>query len=79
MVSAPMNMVSSSAARMQQPVGEDVAALGIGGELDLVDREEGDRPVERHRFDGADEIARLGRDDLLLAGDQGDRRWRPSA
>ena len=30
------------AARMQQPVGEDVAALGVGGELDLVDGDEVD-------------------------------------
>ena len=25
---------------MQQPVGEDMAAFGVGAELDLVDREE---------------------------------------
>ena len=42
MVSAPRNMVSSLAARVQQAVGEDVAALGIGAQLDLVDREEAD-------------------------------------
>ena len=43
------------AAGMQQPVGEDVAALGIGAELDFVDGEE--RPtsrVDRHRLDRAD-------------------------
>ena len=45
-------------ARMQQAVGEDVAALGIGGELDLVDGEEVDVEVERHRLDGADPVAR---------------------
>ena len=65
------------AAGVQQPVGEDVAALGIGAELDLVHREEFDRPVERHRLDGADEIGGVGRDDLLLAGDQRDVRARP--
>jgi hypothetical protein len=64
------------AARMQQPVGEDMATLGIGAELDLVDGEEIDRSlaqaVERHRLDGAEEVARPRRNDLLLAGDQRD-------
>ena len=55
---------------MQQPGGEDMAALGIGAELDFVDREELDRPVERHRLDGADEIGRVRRQDLFFAGDQ---------
>jgi hypothetical protein len=55
---------------VQQAAGEDVAALRIGRELDLVDGAQGDRPVERHRFDGAHEIGRPRRDDLLLAGDQ---------
>ena len=61
-----------AAARVQQAVGEDMAALGVGAELDFVDRQELDRAVERHRLDRADEIARHGRDDLLLAGDQRD-------
>ena len=55
---------------MQQPRGKDMAALGIGAELDLIDREELDRPVERHRFDRADEIGRVRRQDLFFAGDQ---------
>ncbi len=59
--------------RMQQAVGEDVAALGVGAELDLVHRQELDVARQRHGFDGADEIVRPRRDDLLLAGDQGDR------
>ena len=57
---------------MQQAIGEDVAALGIGGELDLVDGEEVDVDVARHRLDGAHPIARALRLDLLLAGDQRD-------
>ena len=57
---------------MQQAVGEDVAALGVGAELDLVDGEELDLAVERHRLDRADEIARRQRHDLLFAGDQRD-------
>ena len=60
------------AAGVQQPVGEDVAAIGVGAELDLVDREELRVAVERHRLDRAGEPARIGRDDLLLAGDQRD-------
>ena len=58
------------AARVQQAVGEDVAPVRIGAELDLVDAQEGDRPVERHGFDGAQEVARARRQNLLLAGDQ---------
>ena len=56
---------------MQQSVGEDVAALGVGAELDLVDSQEVDLALQRHRLDRADEIVRLGRDNLFLAGDQG--------
>ena len=40
MVAAPSSSVSLAAARMEQPVGEDVAALAVGGELDLVDGDE---------------------------------------
>ena len=57
---------------MQQAVGEQVAAVGIGAHLDFVDAEEGDAPVDRHRLDGAQEPRRLGRNDLFLAGDQRD-------
>ena len=46
------------AARMQQPVGEDMPALGVGAELDFVDREELDLALERHRLDRAEEPAR---------------------
>ena len=60
------------AARVQQPVGEHVAALGVGGELDLVDRQEVDLDLARHRLDGGDPVARVFRPDLLLAGDQRD-------
>ena len=59
-----------AAARVQQPVGEDVAALGIGGELDLVDREEIDVDVARHRLDRRDPVAGTLRLDLFLARDQ---------
>jgi hypothetical protein len=59
---------------MQEPVGEDVAAFGVGAELDFVDGEEFHLAVERHRLDRADEILRIGGDDLFLAGDEGDAR-----
>jgi hypothetical protein len=59
-------------ARMQQSMGEDVAALGVGAELDLVDGEELDPAVERHRLDRAHPIARRQRHDLFFAGDQRD-------
>ena len=57
-------------AGMQQARGKDMAALGIGAELNLVDGEEIDGPIERHQFDGAHEIRRVGRQDLFFAGDQ---------
>ena len=60
----------------QQPVGEHVAALGIGAQLDLVDREETDLEVLGHGFDGGDEVARGRRLDPFLAGDQGRPRRR---
>ena len=57
-----------------------MAAVGIGAQLYLVDGEEVDRPVERHRFDGADKIGRVWRQDLFFAGDQrdGPRAPRPN-
>ena len=61
-----------AAALVEQAVGEDVAAVEIGGELDLVDRDEGEVEIARHRLDGRDPVARSVRLDLLLAGDQRD-------
>ena len=60
------------AADVEQAVGEDVAAVHVGGELDLVDGHEGHVEVAGHRLDGADPVARPVRLDLLLAGDQRD-------
>jgi hypothetical protein len=48
---------------VQQAVGEDMAPVRIGAKLDLVDRQERHRPVERHGFHGAEEIARARRHD----------------
>ena len=60
------------AAGMQNAIGEDMAPLGIGGHLNLVDGKKADRPLERHGFDRADEVLRGRRDDLFLARHQGD-------
>ena len=57
-------------APMQHAVGEHVAAFEIGGELDFIDREEGDVEIARHRLDGGHPETRIARLDLLLAGDQ---------
>ena len=58
------------AAGVEQPVGEDVAAVGVAAELDLVDGEEVGADVDRHRLDGADPVGRPRRHDPLLAGDE---------
>ena len=62
---------------MQQALGEYVAAVGVGAELDLVDGEEfrsdeAAATVDRHRLDRAGEIPCAGGHDLFLAGDQRD-------
>ena len=64
---------------MEQAIGEDVAALAVGAELDLVHGEEVDAPVERHRLDRADEVRGRAGHDALLAGDEGDRAPGPAA
>ncbi len=46
---------------------EDVAALAVGGELHLVDREEVRAQVGRHRLDRAHPVGGLLRDDALFA------------
>jgi hypothetical protein len=63
---------SPEAPRPQKAVGEDVAALAVGGELDLVHGQELDPAVERHRLHRAHEVAARG-NDPLLARDEGDR------
>ena len=66
-----------AAAGAEHSVGEDVAALGIDAELRLVDRREGEIALvssaflaDGHAFGGAQEVARVGRDDALLAGEE---------
>ena len=43
-----------ASAAVEHAVGEDMAALEIGAELHLVDGEEGDVEIARHRLDGRD-------------------------
>ncbi len=71
-------MVSPKPRAMQDAIGEHVAAVEIARDLDFIDGDELYRPIERHRLDRADEIARAFRGDLLFAGDQR-RRARPLA
>ena len=61
------------AAHVEQAIGEDVAAVAVGGELDLVDGHERRLEVARHRLHGRHPEAGAGRLDLLLAGDERDR------
>jgi hypothetical protein len=57
---------------MEQPFSEDVASLVMTHKLDLVYGHEVDFSLDGHRFDRADPVARKARDQLFLAGDQGD-------
>ncbi len=62
------------APRPQQPVGEDMAALGVAAELDLVHRHEIRADLHRHGLDGADPVLRpLGNDPLLAGHERHDR------
>ena len=58
--------------RAQDAIGEHMAALAIGAELRLVQRDERDVALQRQALGGAQEPARVGRHDPLLAGDQRD-------
>ncbi len=55
---------------VKHAIGEDMSALEIGPELHLVDGQKGDVEVARHGFDSQHPVARIGRLDLLLAGDE---------
>ena len=57
-------------ARVQQPVGENIAPVGIGAELDLVDGQKLGAQAQRHRLHRADPVGGARRHDALLAGDQ---------
>ncbi len=58
-------------ARVEQPVGENVPAFAIRRELRFVERHEGaTTAIARHGLRRAEEIARIGRLDPFLAGDE---------
>ena len=58
---------------IEQPVGEDMPPFPVGGQLRLVQRDEGMAATGAvHRFRRAQEIARTGRFYPFLASDQGD-------
>ena len=59
-------------AAIEQPVGEDVPAVEVSAQLHLVNGDEGDVEIARHRFDRGNPVARMLRLDLLFAGDQRD-------
>ncbi len=59
-----------AAAQMQDAVGEDVAALEIAGQLNLVDGNERGVGLARHGFHRTDRISGAVGLDLLLAGDE---------
>ena len=61
----------ADAARVQQPVGEDVAAVEAHRRLDLIDGEAVDRHFDRHGLNGCHPVAGVGRHDPLFAGHQG--------
>jgi hypothetical protein len=57
---------------VQDAIGEDMAALEIGRDLDFIDGEKRHVEIPRHRLHGGDPVARLRRLDLLFARDQRD-------
>jgi len=59
-----------AAAAMQDAVGEDMAALEIGRDLDFIDGEERDVEIPRHRLHGGNPEPRFRRFYLFLTGNQ---------
>src|SRR3954471_7917620 len=62
-----------TSAAIEHAVGEDVTAFEIGPELNLIDSKKGHVEIPRHRLHGRYPVARIGRLDLLLAGNKRDR------
>lgn len=58
------------AALVEHRIGEDMAPIGIGNELNLIDRDETHLKVAWHGLDGRDPVARMFRLDLLLTRDE---------
>ena len=60
-------------AQIEQPVGEDMAPVEIGCELNFIHRHESKVEIARHRLDGRNPVARRFRLDFFLARDERDR------
>ena len=56
--------------RASAPMVQRLAAIRVGAELNLVDRDKFHSAIKWHGFHRAGEPPRLWRDDLLFAGDQ---------
>ncbi len=69
---APSSSVSERPRRCSSPIGKDMAALEVAGQLHLVDGDELRLGLPRHGFHRADRIARHVRADLFLAGHKRD-------
>ena len=54
---------------MKEAIGKHMAALRIGCELNFIDSNEIDRARYGHGFYGANEIARIGRDNFFFPRD----------
>ena len=55
---------------MKQTVREDMTAVGIRAELNFIDCQEFNWPIQRHRFYGADKPPWIGRDQFFFTRDQ---------
>ena len=62
-------------ARIQQPVGEDMPALGIRTELNFIDRKKIRPKAHRHRLNGAHPVLHPFGDDTLLPSHKRHNGW----
>ena len=60
-VPAPIRQRLLASALVEQVISKDMTAIEIGGELHLVDGDEGEIEIARHGFRRADPVARLAR------------------
>jgi len=55
---------------MQQAISKDMATLVIGANLNFVNGKKFNRKITGHRFDGANPVFSIERNDFFFAGDQ---------
>ena len=72
MVAAPISKSLVAPAHIEQPVGEDMAPVEIGRELNFVNGDEIKVEVARHRLDGRNPVARRFWLDFFLASNERD-------